>query len=72
LLCFFDYSPRNQDNNGNTPLINELVDQSEFYFTSLFITEAMIKIIGMGFITNKGSYLRDGWNVADFMIVLAG
>lgn len=27
------------------------------------------KIIGLGFILNKGSYLRDSWNILDFVIV---
>lgn len=31
----------------------------------------VIKIIGMGFIFNKKSYLRDMWNVLDFLIVLS-
>jgi len=26
----------------------------------------------MGFIVNKYSYLRDNWNIMDFIIVLAG
>ena len=73
LLCFYDYSTRLQDpNNLNPPFIDQLVDQSEFYFTGLFITEALIKIIGMGFFLQKRSYLRDSWNVGDFIIVLAG
>ncbi len=28
-----------------------------------------LKIIGLGFIFNKGSYLRDYWNILDFIIV---
>lgn len=30
----------------------------------------VLKIIGMGFIFNKQSYLRDYWNILDFVIVV--
>ena len=29
-----------------------------------------LKIMGLGFIMNEGSYLRDSWNVLDFLIVI--
>jgi Ion transport protein len=29
----------------------------------------IIKIVALGFILNSGSYLRDPWNVLDFIIV---
>lgn len=29
------------------------------------------KIVGLGFVLNKGSYLRDGWNMLDFVIVVS-
>ncbi len=41
-------------------------------FTIIFIIESMLKIIGMGFLFEKGSYLRDYWNILDFTIVLSG
>ena len=31
-----------------------------------------LKIIGYGFIFNKGAYLRDAWNLLDFVIVTTG
>ena len=71
MLCFYDYSSRLVDENYE-PLINNIIDQSEYYFTNLFIFEAAIKIIGMGFFIEKRSYLRDWWNFCDFLIVLAG
>lgn len=30
-----------------------------------------LKIIGKGFIFNKGAYLRDAWNILDFVIVVS-
>jgi len=32
----------------------------------------VFKILGMGFIMNKGAYLRDYWNILDFTIVMTG
>jgi hypothetical protein len=29
----------------------------------------IIKIVALGFLFNKGAYLRDPWNVLDFIIV---
>ena len=31
----------------------------------------ILKIIGKGFIFNKGAYLRDAWNILDFVIVVS-
>ena len=30
-----------------------------------------LKIIGLGFIIPKNSYIRDGWNILDFIIVIS-
>ena len=39
-------------------------------FTGIFILELVMKTIAMGFIVNQYSYMRDGWNVLDFLIVV--
>ena len=31
----------------------------------------LLKIIGLGFLFNKGAYLRDPWNILDFIIVMS-
>lgn len=28
-----------------------------------------LKIVGLGFLLNEGAYLRDPWNILDFIIV---
>eukprot|EP00759_Apiculatamorpha_spiralis_P022805 PhF_6_TR26709/c0_g1_i1/m.39046/K04853/CACNA1F; voltage-dependent calcium channel L type alpha-1F len=38
----------------------------------LFALEACIKIIVYGFVIHKGSYLRDPWNMLDFVIAVFG
>lgn len=47
-----------------------MVNVSEIIFSGIFITEFLIKIIGMGFISEPGTYLRDGWNILDFLVVI--
>ncbi|XP_037832747.1 calcium channel, voltage-dependent, N type, alpha 1B subunit, a isoform X3 [Kryptolebias marmoratus] len=54
-----------------TPL-SERLDDTEPYFIGIFCFEAGIKIIALGFAFHKGSYLRNGWNVMDFVVVLTG
>jgi hypothetical protein len=31
----------------------------------------IIKIMGIGFVFDEGSYLRDAWNILDFVIVIS-
>uniref|UniRef100_A0A674PPN6 Voltage-dependent N-type calcium channel subunit alpha n=1 Tax=Takifugu rubripes TaxID=31033 RepID=A0A674PPN6_TAKRU len=54
-----------------TPM-SERLDDTEPYFIGIFCFEAAIKIIALGFAFHKGSYLRNGWNVMDFVVVLSG
>lgn len=40
-------------------------------WSAVFVVEAALKIVAYGFVFNgRTSYLRDGWNVMDFFIVL--
>ena len=41
------------------------------YSSYLFIMEALLKIISQGLIYHKNAYLRDGWNIVDFIVVLS-
>ncbi|KAB0376569.1 hypothetical protein FD755_011013 [Muntiacus reevesi] len=52
-----------------TPMSRRL-EKTEPYFIGIFCFEAGIKIVALGFIFHKGSYLRNGWNVMDFIVVL--
>uniref|UniRef100_A0A8B9KR19 Calcium channel, voltage-dependent, R type, alpha 1E subunit a n=1 Tax=Astyanax mexicanus TaxID=7994 RepID=A0A8B9KR19_ASTMX len=47
-------------------------EKTEPYFIGMFCFEAGIKIVALGFVFHKGSYLRNGWNVMDFIVVLSG
>ena len=48
-------------------IISENVDN---FFTWIFFTESLIKVIALGFVMDEESYLRDGWSQLDFFIVV--
>jgi hypothetical protein len=43
--------------------------QMENVFLILYTIEMFLKIFALGFVLNKGAYLRDAWNILDFVIV---
>ena len=51
---------------------NAVVDKTELFFTLSFTVESALKIMSMGFFMVPGTYLRDGWNVLDFIVVVTG
>ena len=56
--------------NDATTLTN-VSDVFNYIFVAIFVIEALIKIFSLGFVFDKGSYLRDGWNLLDFIILVA-
>ena len=42
------------------------------YFLGIFCVEAFLKIVALGFVLHKGSYLRNIWNIMDFIVVVTG
>ena len=57
-------------NNPNSTLTDYLL-LSDYVFTSFFIGEGVLKIISQGFLFNgEISYLRNGWNIIDFLVVI--
>ena len=49
---------------------NELVELTEPIFTAVFTIECAIKIMAQSFLLDDTSYLKDGWNVLDFTVVV--
>ena len=45
-------------------------DVLDIVFTAIFTTEMLLKMFALGVFMHKGSYLREGWNVLDFCIVI--
>ncbi|XP_035684363.1 voltage-dependent calcium channel type A subunit alpha-1-like isoform X11 [Branchiostoma floridae] len=67
VLAMEDHLP----NKDRTPLAIKL-ELTEPYFLGIFCVEAAVKIIALGFVLHKGSYLRNGWNIMDFVVVVTG
>ncbi|XP_020626974.1 voltage-dependent R-type calcium channel subunit alpha-1E-like isoform X3 [Orbicella faveolata] len=64
---------------ANTPLpnndksdLNQKLEDAEVYLLAIFCLEAVLKIIALGFVLHADSYLRNGWNVLDFVVVVTG
>ena len=41
-------------------------------FLVVFTVEAVMKMMAYGFLLHPGAYLRNGWNLLDFIIVVIG
>ncbi|KAK2174860.1 hypothetical protein NP493_771g00002 [Ridgeia piscesae] len=54
-----------------TPLALQL-EETEVYFLGIFCVEATLKIVALGFVLHKGAYLRNVWNIMDFIVVVTG
>ncbi|XP_026685320.1 muscle calcium channel subunit alpha-1-like [Diaphorina citri] len=44
----------------------------EYIFLVIFTVECVMKILAYGFVAHPGAYLRNGWNLLDFTIVVIG
>tara|TARA_B110000285_G_scaffold202714_1_gene238225 strand:- start:292 stop:696 length:405 start_codon:yes stop_codon:yes gene_type:complete len=51
------------------PAIMETIDQ---IFLMLYSIEMILKILGLGFLYGEGAYIKDSWNILDFVIVMSG
>ena len=49
-----------------------LQETVEYIFLFIFTLEAMLKIVALGFLFHSGAYLRNAWNILDFIIVIIG
>ena len=49
-----------------------LQEELEPVFMAIFTVEMVVKILADGFILHKGSYLRNPWNIMDFIVVVSG
>ncbi|XP_078367100.1 voltage-dependent L-type calcium channel subunit alpha-1D-like isoform X2 [Oculina patagonica] len=58
--------------NGDTTERNKQLEASEKYFVIIYCIEAATKIIANGFLLHKDAYLRNGWNMLDFVVVVVG
>jgi len=47
-------------------------ETTEVYFLGIFCVEASLKILALGFVLHPRSYLRNIWNMMDFVVVVTG
>ena len=67
ILAIFDYS----DRDSNTKK-NQILDLIGMALTIIFVSECILKIMAFGLVLHKNSYLRVGWNLIDFVVVISG
>lgn len=63
------YTPYPQ---GDSNDLNNALENVEYVFLVIFTIEAFMKIIAYGFLLHPGAYLRNVWNILDFIIVVIG
>ncbi|GFQ66506.1 voltage-dependent calcium channel type D subunit alpha-1 [Trichonephila clavata] len=57
---------------GDSNAVNATLEKVEYIFLVIFTLECVMKIIAYGFILHPGAYLRNTWNLLDFIIVVIG
>ena len=60
----------NYDYINDDAAMNDFLNAVFNIFSLVFTLEAVIKIIALGFAFGKKTYLKDPWNVIDFVIVI--
>ena len=55
---------------GRTSPMNTIIEGLDPTFTGIYCVEMAIKIVALGFFIGPNTYLRDGWNVLDFVAVV--
>ncbi|XP_072402636.1 muscle calcium channel subunit alpha-1 isoform X6 [Diabrotica undecimpunctata] len=58
--------------NTDSNTTNAYLEKIEYIFLVIFTTECVMKILAYGFLMHQGAYLRNGWNLLDFTIVVIG
>ena len=59
--------------NEDTNQINHILDgYVEHLFLLIFTFESILKIITLGLVLHPEAYLRNAWNILDFVIVVVG
>ena len=58
--------------NNDSNVINQTLERVELIFLVIFTGESVLKILAYGFVFHSGAYLRNGWNILDFIIVVIG
>ncbi|XP_030081787.1 voltage-dependent calcium channel type A subunit alpha-1 isoform X13 [Drosophila hydei] len=57
---------------GDKTVLAQKLEKTEAYFLCIFCVEASLKILALGLVLHKHSYLRNIWNIMDFFVVVTG
>ncbi|XP_053950323.1 voltage-dependent calcium channel type A subunit alpha-1 isoform X4 [Anastrepha ludens] len=57
---------------GDKTVLALKLEKTETYFLCIFCVEASLKILALGLVLHKHSYLRNIWNIMDFIVVVTG
>ncbi|XP_019522944.1 PREDICTED: voltage-dependent L-type calcium channel subunit alpha-1D isoform X6 [Hipposideros armiger] len=63
------YIPFPEDDSNST---NHNLEKVEYAFLIIFTIETFLKIIAYGLLLHPNAYVRNGWNLLDFVIVIVG
>ncbi|XP_072288010.1 voltage-dependent L-type calcium channel subunit alpha-1F isoform X2 [Pyxicephalus adspersus] len=63
------YIPFPEDDSNTA---NHNLEQVEYIFLIIFTVESFLKIIAYGLVLHPSAYIRNGWNLLDFVIVVIG
>ncbi|KAB5536791.1 hypothetical protein PHYPO_G00111390 [Pangasianodon hypophthalmus] len=63
------YVPFPEDDSNST---NHDLESVEYAFLIIFTVETFLKIIAYGLVMHQNAYVRNGWNMLDFVIVVIG
>ncbi|KAG9477806.1 hypothetical protein GDO78_013012, partial [Eleutherodactylus coqui] len=63
------YIPFPEDDSN---IANHNLEQVEYIFLIIFTVESFLKIIAYGLVMHPSAYIRNGWNLLDFVIVVIG
>ena len=58
--------------NGDKTNLAIKLEVTESYFLGIFCVEMCLKIVALGFVLHPKSYLRNIWNIMDFVVVVTG
>ena len=51
--------------------MNRVLTYFDYVFTAAFVVEMIVKVVSCGFCLHPGSYIREPWNVLDFIVVVS-
>ncbi|XP_053326031.1 voltage-dependent L-type calcium channel subunit alpha-1D [Spea bombifrons] len=63
------YIPFPEDDSNST---NHNLEKVEYAFLIIFTIETFLKIMAYGLVMHPNAYVRNGWNLLDFVIVIVG